>query len=151
MKPTLKSIALVAVCCLLPMLALGDEAVQAPLFLDAGAACASSSAAAPALPELDLLHDAVPMSTCNATANCGSQPQVMCSGNSSCSSQDRACPGINGWVTCDGVTTVCTHNQSCLDGCAADWEACVAQCPPGILNPCRIACSEARGACHCNC
>ena len=102
-------------------------------------------------PVVNGLRGAVNQSSCSATAYCGSNPSVTCTGNASCSSVDRSCPGVGGAVTCDGVITACSTNQSCAQGCAATWQSCVAQCPSGILNPCRIACSEERAACHCNC
>jgi hypothetical protein len=155
MKTTLKVLALVAVCSLLPLALQAEQAAPqatpAPLFLAAPSGC-SAPATELTLPFLDPTLGATPRATCNATATCGVHSPVSCSGNNSCTSQDRNCDaGINGGVSCDGVGTACPHTQSCLDGCAAAWESCVAACPPGILNPCRIACSEERGNCHCNC
>ena len=66
-------------------------------------------------------------SACTATAQCDSGT-ISCSGNSSCSAQDRDC-GIpfNGKVTCDGVTTWCPFACSACDQCAASGD-CVACC-----------------------
>ena len=48
------------------------------------------------------------MSACSATANCASgYGTVYCEGNTSCTAYDRSCPGEQGHVTCDGVTTWC--------------------------------------------
>lgn len=152
---TLKLLALLAVCGLvLPVLAedTPPEVVAGPLFLAEASPACSGPSATPTPAVLDGLQGAVARSSCNATASCGVHPDVSCSGTSTCTSEDRNCDaGANGFVTCDGVTTTCPHSQSCLNGCAAAWEQCVSQCPPGILNPCRTACSSERGLCHCNC
>jgi hypothetical protein len=151
MKAMPKLASLVALCCLLPLFALGE----APLFLDSPSACSASLAtaqASPALPELDPLAGASSVA-CNATATCGSfYPNVSCSGNSSCTSKDRSCPNVYGWVNCDGNITNCAVNQPCVENCNAARESCLSGCPPlPPGNPCRIACQEASLDCTCAC
>ncbi|HYH45983.1 MAG TPA: hypothetical protein VEG34_09870 [Thermoanaerobaculia bacterium] len=66
-------------------------------------------------------------SACNATAQCGSGT-VSCSGNSSCSAQDRNCAiPTAGKVTCDGVTTWCSGGCTLCDQCDATGD-CMACC-----------------------
>jgi len=69
-------------------------------------------------------------SACTATANCSSGT-VSCSGNSTCTAVDAACPSQAGYVTCDGVTTNCgacpgSGNPNC-DDCAATGD-CISCC-----------------------
>lgn len=66
-------------------------------------------------------------SVCSATAQCYSGT-VSCTGNSSCSTQDRNCaiPSA-GKVTCDGVTTWCSNACTICDQCAAT-DDCVKCC-----------------------
>jgi hypothetical protein len=72
-------------------------------------------------------------SACTATAQCYSGT-VSCSGNSSCSAQDRDCAiPTAGQVTCDGVTTGCPVACTICDQCAATGD-CIkcCQCDYGL-------------------
>jgi hypothetical protein len=151
MKAMPKLASLVALCCLLPLFALGEE----PLFLDSNAACTTAPVATAQvdsglLEALDPLQGATPRA-CTATATCGNEPSVMCSGTSSCTSKDRTCPNVSGWVDCDGNKTNCAVNGPCEAACEATRASCLAACPPGPLNPCRLGCHEDWMACNCDC
>jgi hypothetical protein len=71
---------------------------------------------------------------CTASVNCASGT-ISCESNSSttsCSSADPNCPGEQGHVTCDGVTTWCP--DACPPGCGDNFcngeDACSSECYP---------------------
>jgi len=133
----------------------GARLSEEPLFLTANAACATSPQTSAQvdstlLEDLDPLQGAMPRA-CTATATCGNEPSVMCSGNSSCTLKNRTCPNVSGWVKCDGNYTYCAVNSSCEAACDAARDTCFAGCPPGPLNPCRLACQEDWMDCRCDC
>lgn len=104
---------------------LSDEALAAILGPSAaGGACAPRAEGvqlAAARPGTNL------KSACTATAQCASGT-VSCSGNSSCSAQDRDCAiPTSGKVTCDGVTTWCPTACTVCDQCAATGD-CIKCC-----------------------
>ena len=85
-------------------------------------------------------------SACNATASCGDDGSVSCSGNSTCITVDRSCPGEQGHVTCDGVTTWCPVCEPCSGAfcCACqNTGACFAccRCDGGTAVQCANECS----------
>lgn len=104
---------------------LSGEALAAIL-----APAAASGACAPR-PEGVQLAAARPVSdlksACTATAQCASGT-VSCSGNSTCTAQDRNCAvPTSGKVTCDGVTTWCSTACTVCDQCAATGD-CIKCC-----------------------
>lgn len=68
---------------------------------------------------------------CTATASCGDY-NISCEGNSStasCTAVDRDCPR-RGYVTCDGVTTLCNETCPCPENfCDGDYD-CASNCFP---------------------
>lgn len=104
--------------CLVAGAALAEETVAAPapnggelvpLVFDAPAACRAS-----AKPETGGAGGGADRAFCSA--DCGSAPDVSCSGSGVCNSADRACAsGEPGHVTCNGVTTSCPACQ-CTEG-----------------------------------
>lgn len=58
----------------------------------------------------------VPMSPVFCQADCGSYPDVSCTGASSCSAVDQNCPGQRGYVVCDGSYTYCPSCPECSEG-----------------------------------
>ena len=88
--------------------------------------------------------------TCNAHATCGSQPDVSCSGTSSCHPESRNCASLeSGYVKCDGVTTHCSHDPACTQGCITDYIDCLDSCT--VRLPCMADCAAQRDYCKCNC
>lgn len=79
------------------------------------------------------------LANCNATASCGSGSPVSCTGSSTCSAADRACPTQRGHVTCNGVTTWCPAT------CCADTDWC---CRCGATSDCYACCKCNGGSNH---
>jgi hypothetical protein len=70
---------------------------------------------------------------CSAAVDCGSGHSVSCSSSVSrthCSAVDRDCPGQQGSVTCDGVTTTCPPCPIAIDPCPALSQQCTDSCGP---------------------
>jgi hypothetical protein len=83
---------------------------------------------------------------CSATANCGSDGFVNCTGSYDCSVVDRNCPTEQGHVTCDGVTTWCpacncSTNWCCICSNTANCAACC-RCEGGSFLYCTATCGE---------
>ena len=82
-------------------------------------------------PELEAEHPGPVMkSQCTAMAQCASTT-ISCSGNSSCSNKDRNCSiGVmqQGYVTCDGVTTLCPQGSCCSVAFTTCENSCPNQC-----------------------
>lgn len=57
-----------------------------------------------------------PASPAYCQADCGSDPDVSCTGNVSCSAVDQNCPSQRGYVVCDGVYTFCPTCPECENG-----------------------------------
>lgn len=88
---------------------------------------------------------------CTASASCGSYT-IACQSNSSptsCSAADRNCPGEQGHVTCDGVTTWCSETcDECPQGwCDGDAD-CAWNCYP---CPYTYTCNETYCTDRCRC
>jgi hypothetical protein len=76
---------------------------------------------------------------CSATWTCpvgSDQTQVSCTGTQHC----EAAPN---YVTCDGVTTVCTTTTlPCIILCGREFRACIVRCPltpDPVQDPCGCA------------
>jgi hypothetical protein len=69
---------------------------------------------------------------CTASANCGAGGTISCEGNNSttsCSAADQSCSHQRGFVSCDGVTTVCPNACPCAaDFCDVKEANCDARC-----------------------
>jgi hypothetical protein len=89
---------------------------------------------------------------CTATANCGADGAISCSGNNSttsCTATDRNCSaGQRGKVTCDGVTTLCPTPCPCSLDCNAARIDCADICSP---CPAIFSCSLSTCTTTCRC
>lgn len=152
MKHLLRLLGFAIIPSLVMSFALADPALGATMCSDSGAAdMEAADAVEPPLhpPGGEL----VSASDCTATADCGVHGQIMCSGNSTCSAQDRSCTfggaNINGFVECDGTRTDCPSDTSCNLACLDDYEACLANCT--TFFPCASNCRDSYAFCKCNC
>lgn len=80
-------------------------------------------------------------SGCTAFARCWDGSRISCSGTSNCSAQDRACPSINGWVSCDGSTIYCGPCKGIDSDCPEAGRQCVtdADC---VSPPTQLGCPD---------
>jgi len=82
---------------------------------------------------------------CSATAYCWDGTSVSCSGVVSCVFHDSNCSTfLSGYVTCDGVTTLCPNCPPCAhenDPCTSDAD-CIGHLPPCNMCACRFIASE---------
>ena len=89
---------------------------------------------------------------CTATANCGADGSISCSGNNSttsCTATDRNCSvGQRGRVTCDGVTILCPTPCPCDLNCTALRIECADTCSP---CPAIFSCSLSTCTTSCRC
>jgi len=83
-------------------------------------------------------------SGCTAFALCWDGSRVTCSGTSTCSAQDRVCPDISGWVSCDGTKHHCESCKGIDSECPeAGWQ-CVTD------SDCRVP-PDQDGCADCEC
>jgi len=90
-------------------------------------------------------------SGCTAFARCWDGCRISCSGTSSCTAQDRVCPDISGWVSCDGSTTYCGPCKGIDSDCPEAGQQCSSDsdCMP---PPTQLGCADCEcygGLCAC--
>jgi hypothetical protein len=90
-------------------------------------------------------------SGCTAFARCWDGSRVSCVGVSTCTAQDRVCPEIRGWVSCDGSKTYCERCKGTDSECPEAGLQCVtdSDCFP---PPTQLGCADCEcfgGLCAC--
>jgi hypothetical protein len=119
----------------------------APALSAADLAFLASLAAPPAPAPAANRPSGLQKALCSATATCSDGTTRTCQSNvssSSCTAVDHNCPTQQGYVTCDGATTLC---PSCPPGCCNE-AACAASCYP---CPYSYTCSETDCTDRCRC
>lgn len=92
-------------------------------------------------------------STCTATADCGTYPDVSCTGSGTCTAVDRNCPNQEGYVRCGSTYKFCPPcpcyvEKHCPDGTLISCWGVVPECDGGE-EFCYVSCDNQHTVTYC--